>query len=87
MTIGTKRVCGGSKAAQTGVAPALEIFFASVLPGISLLSSQCPTYLFQAMDPVGGRTVHRIMMFAAMVRDIPHWFHAGIFLLSSPNSS
>ena len=26
VTIGTKRVCGGSRAGQTGVAPALELF-------------------------------------------------------------
>ena len=39
------------------------------------------------MDPDRGRTAYRIIMFAAMVRDIPHWFHAGIFLLSSPNSA
>jgi hypothetical protein len=39
------------------------------------------------MDPDRGPTVNRIIMFAAMVRDIPHLFHPGIFLLSSPNSS
>jgi len=38
------------------------------------------------MHPDRGRAAHRITVFAAMVRDIPHLFHAGIFLLSSPNS-
>jgi hypothetical protein len=87
VTVGTKWVCGGSGPAQTGVAPALDIFFWCPCFSYEFVSSHCPTYLFQAMDPDGGRTVHRIMMSAAMVRDIPHLFHAGIFLPSSPNSS
>ena len=56
MTIGTKRVCGGSKAAQTGVAPALEIFSWRLCFPYEFVSSHCPTYLFQAMDPDRGRT-------------------------------
>ncbi len=39
------------------------------------------------MDSGAGRTVHWIMVFADTVRDIAHLFHAGIVLLSSPNSS
>jgi hypothetical protein len=51
-------------------------------------SSPCPSYLvLRPMDPGAGRTVYRIIVSAATVRDISQLLHGGTFLLSCPNSS
>ena len=57
MTAGSKRVCGGSTAAQTGVAPALEDFFGVRASGICCSPSYRPTYSFQTIVPGSGRTM------------------------------
>ena len=85
VTVGTEQVCGGSRAAQTGVAPALEFGFGVCASRTRFLCSHRPTYFFHALNPGGGRTVHRIVATAATIRDIPHLFHVDIVLLSSPN--
>ncbi len=51
VTIGTKRVCGGSRAAQTGVAPALELFLQSVCLEASLYCN--PLYRYARSRPQG----------------------------------
>ena len=70
---------------KPGSLPPLKNLLAFVLRHL-LLSSHRRTYPFQTIYPGSGWTMRRIMVFAATVRDIPHFFHAGIFLLSPPNS-
>jgi hypothetical protein len=56
VTVGTKRVCGGSRAAQTGVAPALFMTPRAVLSRPRLLSESVFLHLFTNDN---RRTVHR----------------------------
>ena len=63
-----------------------RFFLASVLH--AWLPLIAPSYLLLPADgPRRQWTVYRIMAFAATIRDIPRFFHAGVFLLSSPKNS
>src|SRR5713226_3349470 len=86
VTAGTKRVCGGSRAAQPGVAPALEIFCGGLCSAHKFVSPHRPTHLFQPIDLAPGGPFSGSWSLPPRSA-IFHLFYAGIFLLSSPNSS
>ena len=68
-----------------GSLPPLKILLAFALQAsLPLLPPSSVLLLDEALG--SGWTIHWIMVFAARVHDIPRFFHADIFLPSSPNS-
>jgi hypothetical protein len=73
VTIGTKRVCGGSRAAQTGVAPALELFCSPCFSKHRSSATRCIVKREAGHKGVQTRIFVRILPSTEIIRPL----HAG----------
>ncbi len=70
VTIGTKRVCGGSRAAQTGVAPALELFCSPCLSKHRSSATRCIVTREAGRNGVQTRIFVRTLLSTEIIRPI-----------------
>ena len=82
VTIGTKRVCGGSRAGQTGVAPALKLFCSPCFSKNSSSATRCIVTREAGHKGVQTRIFVRILPSTEIIRPL----HAGNPLGSGPKN-